>query len=29
MIAINEALGYTIFGPPTTSWLLDVAAVPG
>ena len=26
MIAINEALGYTILGPPTTSWLLDVAA---
>jgi GNAT superfamily N-acetyltransferase len=29
MIAINEALGYTIFGPPTTSWLLDVAAALG
>ena len=29
MIAINEALGYTIFGPPATSWLLDVAAALG
>jgi GNAT superfamily N-acetyltransferase len=27
MIAINEALGFTILGPPATSWLLDVAAV--
>ncbi len=26
MIAINEALGYTILGPPATSWLLDVEA---
>ena len=29
MIAINKALGYTIFGPPTTSWLLDLAAAQG
>ena len=29
MIAINEALGYTILGPPATSWLLDVAAALG
>jgi GNAT superfamily N-acetyltransferase len=29
MIAINEALGYTIFGPPATSWLLDVATALG
>jgi GNAT superfamily N-acetyltransferase/RimJ/RimL family protein N-acetyltransferase len=29
MIAINEALGYTILGPPVTSWLLDVAAARG
>jgi GNAT superfamily N-acetyltransferase len=29
MIAINEALGYTILGPPATSWLLDVAAASG
>jgi GNAT superfamily N-acetyltransferase len=26
MIAVNEALGYTILGPPATSWLLDVAS---
>jgi GNAT superfamily N-acetyltransferase len=26
MIAVNEALGYTILGPPTTWWRLDVAA---
>jgi GNAT superfamily N-acetyltransferase len=25
MIGVNEALGYTIFGQPTTSWRLDVA----
>ena len=29
MIAINEALGYTVLGPPATSWQLNVAAVPG
>jgi GNAT superfamily N-acetyltransferase len=29
MIAINEALGYTILGPPATSWLLDAAAALG
>jgi len=29
MIAINETLGYTIFGPPATSWLLDVAEALG
>ena len=29
MIAINEAMGYAVFGPPTTSYRLDVAAVPG
>jgi GNAT superfamily N-acetyltransferase len=29
MISINEALGYTIFGPPATSWLLDFAAAAG
>jgi len=28
MIAVNEALGFTIVGPPITSWRLDVAAVP-
>ena len=27
MIAINEAMGYTVFGRPGTSWRLDVAAV--
>ena len=27
MIGVNEALGYTIFGPMVTSWRLDVAAV--
>jgi len=26
MIAINEALGYTILGPPATSWRIDVPA---
>jgi GNAT superfamily N-acetyltransferase len=26
MIAVNEALGYTILGPPLTRWQLDVAA---
>jgi GNAT superfamily N-acetyltransferase len=29
MIAVNEALGYTILGPPATSWLLDVPAARG
>lgn len=29
MIAVNEALGYTILGPPATSWQLAVAAAPG
>src|SRR5579863_4165570 len=29
MIAVNEALGYTIWGEPASSWKLDVAAVPG
>lgn len=29
MIAINEAIGYTVFGPPTTWSRLEVAAVPG
>jgi len=29
MIAINEALGYAILGPPATSWVLDVAAALG
>jgi hypothetical protein len=29
MIAINEALGYTILEPAATSWLLDVAAARG
>jgi hypothetical protein len=29
MISINEAMGYTVFGPPTTWFRLDVAAVPG
>ena len=27
MIAVNEALGYTVFGAPATSWRLDVADV--
>jgi GNAT superfamily N-acetyltransferase len=27
MIAVNEALGYTILGAPASSWKLDVAAV--
>jgi len=27
MIAINEAMGYAVFGPPTTGLRLDVAAV--
>ena len=26
---VNEALGYTILGPPVTSWLLEVAAARG
>ncbi len=29
MIGVNEALGYTIFGAPATSWRLGVAAVLG
>jgi len=29
MISVNEAMGYTVFGPPTTSFRLDVATVPG
>ena len=29
MIAVNEAMGYTVFGPPNTGYRLDVAAVPG
>jgi hypothetical protein len=29
MIAVNESLGYTILGPPATSWLLEVAAARG
>jgi len=29
MIAINEAMGYTVFGQPSTWSRLDVAAVPG
>ena len=27
MIAVNEALGYTVFGAPATSWRLDVAGL--
>jgi hypothetical protein len=27
MIAVNEALGYTILGQPGHAWKLDVAAV--
>jgi GNAT superfamily N-acetyltransferase len=29
MIAVNEALGYTILGPPVTWWQLDVTAAQG
>jgi GNAT superfamily N-acetyltransferase len=29
MIAVNEALGYTILGQPASSWKLEVAAVRG
>jgi RimJ/RimL family protein N-acetyltransferase len=29
MIAVNEALGYTVFGAPATSWRLDVAELTG
>jgi len=29
MISVNEAMGYTVFGPPVTWFRLDVAAVPG
>ena len=28
MIAVNEAIGYTVFGAPNTAYQLDVAAVP-
>lgn len=28
MISVNEAMGYTVFGPPNTWFRLDVAAVP-
>jgi GNAT superfamily N-acetyltransferase len=28
MIAVNEAMGYTVYGPPATGFRLDVAAVP-
>jgi hypothetical protein len=29
MIAINEAIGYAVWGQPTTDLRIDVAAVPG
>jgi len=29
MIAVNEALGYTILGQPANWWRLEVAAVLG
>ena len=29
MIAVNEAIGYAVWGQPNTLWRLDVAAVPG
>jgi GNAT superfamily N-acetyltransferase len=29
MIAVNEAMGYTVLGPPNTEYRVDVAAVPG
>ena len=29
MISVNEAMGYSVFGPPNTLYRLDVAAVPG
>jgi len=29
MIAVNEALGYTVFGPPNTWFRLDVSGLPG
>src|SRR5436190_18177047 len=29
MIAVNEAMGYTVLGPPSTGYRSDVAAVPG
>lgn len=29
MIRVNEALGYTVFGAPATSWRLDVAGLAG
>ena len=28
MIAVNEAIGYTVSGQPVTGYRLDVAAVP-
>ena len=29
MIAVNEAMGYAVFGAPNTAYQLDAAAVPG
>jgi GNAT superfamily N-acetyltransferase len=29
MIAVNEALGYRVYGPPNTQWELDVSAAGG
>jgi len=29
MIAINQAIGYTVLGPPSTDWRFDVPAVRG
>jgi hypothetical protein len=29
MIAVNEALGYTVLGPPASWWKLDVASALG
>jgi GNAT superfamily N-acetyltransferase len=29
MIAVNEAMGYTVLGPPSTEYRVDVAPVPG
>ena len=29
MIAVNEAIGYTVSGQPVTGYRLDAAAVPG
>jgi hypothetical protein len=28
MIAVNEAMGYAVYGAPATAFRLDVAAVP-